>query len=84
MTRKTDGSSDIAFPPDWAWSDLEAKNGYAEIRGIFAHLTQGLTTAFIKGLHSWSYTAKRRPLVYGKIEFMIAILYFVDEKLTLP
>ena len=54
------------------------------MEGILAHWTPGLTTAFMEGLNSLFSAVMRNARGYRDIEYMIAMLYFVAGKPTLP
>ena len=54
------------------------------MEGILAHWTQGLTTAYMKGLNSLFSAVKCKARGYRTVEYMTSMLYFVAGKLTLP
>ncbi len=54
------------------------------LEGVLAHWKQGLTTAFMEGLNSLFSAVKRRARGCRSVEYMIAMLYFVAGKLSLP
>lgn len=52
--------------------------------GILGWWKQGLTTAYLEGLNSLFSATKRKARGYRSSEYMIAMLYFVAGKLTIP
>ncbi len=54
------------------------------LEGILAHWQAGLTTGFLEGLNSVFSAVKRKARGYRSREYMIAMLYFVAGKLSLP
>lgn len=54
------------------------------LEGILGHWKEGLTTAFLEGLHSLFSAAKRKARGYRSTEYQIAMLYFVTGKLDIP
>jgi transposase len=54
------------------------------LEGILAHWQAGLTTGFLEGLNSVFSAVKRKARGYRSREYMIAMLYFVAGKLSIP
>jgi transposase len=55
------------------------------LEGILAHWTNGwLSTGYLEGLNSVFSAVKRKARGYRSSEYMIAMLYFVAGKLTIP
>ena len=54
------------------------------LEGILAHWQAGLTTGFLEGLNSVFSAVKRKARGYRSREYMIAMLYFVADKLSIP
>ena len=52
--------------------------------GILGHWKAGLTTAYLEGLNSLFSATKRKARGYRSTEHMIAMLYFVAGKLSIP
>jgi transposase len=61
-----------------------AKMIESHLEGILGHWTSGLTTAFLEGLNSLFSATKRKARGYRTTKYMIAMLYFVAGKLTIP
>jgi transposase len=54
------------------------------IEGILGHWKEGLTTAFLEGLNSLFSATKRKARGYRTTKNLLAMLYFVAGKLTIP
>ena len=54
------------------------------LEGILGHWKEGLTTAFLEGLHSLFSATKRKARGYRSSEYQIAMLYFVAGTLEIP
>jgi len=54
------------------------------IEGILGHWKDGLTTAFLEGLNSLFSATKRKARGYRTTKNLLAMLYFVAGKLTIP
>jgi transposase len=54
------------------------------IEGILGHWEEGLTTAFLEGLNSLFSATKRKARGYRTTKNLLAMLYFVAGKLTIP
>lgn len=54
------------------------------LEGIVAHWAGGLSTGYLEGLNSLFSGTKRKARGYRTTEYMIAMLYFVAGKLTIP
>ena len=52
--------------------------------GILGHWKEGLTTAYLEGLNSLFSATKRKARGYRSTEHLIAMLYFVAGKLSIP
>jgi len=79
-------------------TDKAAKKGYellepmlrvakmikTHMEGILGHWKEGLTTAFLEGLNSLFSATKRKARGYRTTKNLLAMLYFVAGKLTIP
>ena len=54
------------------------------LKGILGHWKEGLTTAFLEGLNSLFSATKRKARGYRTTKNLLAMLYFVAGKLTVP
>lgn len=54
------------------------------LEGILGHWKEGLTTAFLEGLNSLFSATKRKARGYRSTKNLLAMLYFVAGKLTVP
>lgn len=54
------------------------------IEGILGHWKEGLTTAYLEGLNSLFSATKRKARGYRSTKNLLAMLYFVAGKLTIP
>lgn len=54
------------------------------LEGILGHWKEGLTTAFLEGLNSLFSATKRKARGYRSTKNLLAMLYFVAGKLSIP